>query len=129
MDALKHWRHYLLGAPFQIKTDHKSLEYLQTQPHLSGRLVRWSQYLQEYDFSLQHIRGVDNIVADALSRRYDDIEPEPAPAFSSHLRPDLSSIEKDLPSEPRTLHAMSAECSLGAALMGLLAHLTRDPDS
>jgi hypothetical protein len=32
----------------------------------------------------------------------------PAPAFSSHLRPDLSSIEKDLPSEPRTLHAMSA---------------------
>jgi len=108
VDALKHWRHYLIGAPFQIKTDHKSLEYLQTQPHLSGRLVRWSQYLQEYDFSLQHIRGVDNIVADALSRRYDDIEPEPAPAFSSHLRPDLSSIEKDLPSEPRTLHAMSA---------------------
>ena len=45
---------------------------------------------------------------DALSRRYDDIEPEPAPAFSSHLWPDLSSIEKDLPSEPRTLHAMSA---------------------
>ena len=88
VDALKHWRHYLIGAPFQIKTDHKSLEYLQTQPHLSGRLVRWSQYLQEYDFSLQHIRGVDNIVADALSRRYDDIEPEPAPAFSSHLRPD-----------------------------------------
>jgi len=42
VDSLKHWRHYLLDAPFQIKTDHKSLEYLQTQPHLSGRLVRWS---------------------------------------------------------------------------------------
>jgi len=40
VDSLKHWRHYLLGAPFEIKTDHKSLEYLQTQPHLSGRLVR-----------------------------------------------------------------------------------------
>ena len=53
VDSLKHWRHYLLDAPFQIKTDHKSLEYLQTQPPLSGRLVRWSQYLQEYDFSLE----------------------------------------------------------------------------
>ena len=108
VDALKHWRHYLIGAPFQIKTDHKSLEYLQTQPHLSGRLVRWSQYLQEYDFSLQHIRGVDNIVADALSQQYNNIEPEPAPAFKAHLRPDLSNPETDLSSAPRTLHAMSA---------------------
>jgi hypothetical protein len=72
VDSLKHWRHYLLGAPFAIKTDHKSLEYLQTQPHLSGRLVRWSQYLHEYNFSLQHIRGIDGIVADALSRRYEE---------------------------------------------------------
>ena len=106
VDSLKHWRHYLLGAPFEIKTDHKSLEYLQTQPHLSGRLVRWSQYLQEYQFSLQHIRGVDNIVADALSRRYDNTEQEPA--FLSYLRPDLSSNEEAQPSETRILHAMSA---------------------
>ena len=47
-------------------------------------------------------------MADALSRRYDNIEPEPAPAFKAHLRPDLSNPETDLSSAPRTLHAMSA---------------------
>ena len=36
VDSVKHWRHYLLGAPFRIRTDHKSLEYLQTQPHFAG---------------------------------------------------------------------------------------------
>ena len=50
--------------------------------------------------------SIDNIVADALSRRYEDIEPEPA--FLSYLRPDLSSREEAKPSETRILHAMSA---------------------
>ena len=42
IDSLRAWRHYLLGIPFKIQTDHATLNYLQTQPHLSGRLVRWS---------------------------------------------------------------------------------------
>ena len=29
------WRHYLNGQHFTIKTDHQSLRYLDTQPHLS----------------------------------------------------------------------------------------------
>ena len=106
VDSVKHWRHYLLGAPFSIRTDHKSLEYLQTQPHLSGRLVRWSQYLQEYEFTLKHIRGVDNVVADALSRRYD--HNEPVTPSSCHLRPDLARNEAAGSADARILHAMSA---------------------
>ena len=42
--ALKEWRHYLHGRRFKIHTDHQSLRYLSTQPHLSSRQVRWSEF-------------------------------------------------------------------------------------
>jgi hypothetical protein len=86
VDALRTWRHYLLGIPFDLQTDHASLRYLQTQPHLSGRLVRWAEFLQEYDFSIAHIPGKSNVVADALSRRADFM----APPFMTCPRPDLA---------------------------------------
>ena len=35
--ALRTWRHYLMGKPFKIFTDHHSLKYLMTQPNLSTR--------------------------------------------------------------------------------------------
>ncbi len=37
------WRHYLLGAPFTVKFDHKSLKWLETQDvmTMSDRLLRW----------------------------------------------------------------------------------------
>lgn len=45
-----------------------------TQRDLSGRLARWSLKLQGFDFTIDHRRGKDNIVPDALSRIYcDDI--------------------------------------------------------
>ena len=76
VDSLKAWRHYLLGTRFQLLTDHASLRYLTTQPHLSGRLFRWAQFLGEYDFAIAHVPGKQNTVADALSRR-DDFLPQP----------------------------------------------------
>jgi hypothetical protein len=69
--ALKHWRHYLLGRHFDAYTDHHSLQYLQTQPQLSGRRARWSDLLQEFDVTIHYKKGATNIVADALSRRAD----------------------------------------------------------
>jgi len=38
--AFKHWRPYLLGKKKTlIYTDHQSLKYLKTQPHLTPRQV------------------------------------------------------------------------------------------
>ena len=39
--ALKIWRHYLYGVPYQIFTDHKSLQYIFTQKELNLRQRRW----------------------------------------------------------------------------------------
>jgi RNase H-like domain found in reverse transcriptase len=64
-------RCYLHGSTFTIQTDHHPLRYLDTQPHLSKRQVRWVDALAEYDYAIRYIRGKWNILADTLSRRPD----------------------------------------------------------
>ena len=49
-------------------TDNKGLKYLLDQPNLNARQARWLAFLSEYDFEIQHIKGKQNKVADALSR-------------------------------------------------------------
>jgi len=77
--ALKTWRHYLLGAKFNVATDHRSLIYLQTQPHLSARQTRWLEFLQQFDFTTEYKEGRTNVVADGLSRRPDHKSDSAAP--------------------------------------------------
>ena len=49
-------------------TDNKGLKYLLDQPNLNVRQARWLDFLSEYDFEIQHIKGKKNKVANALSR-------------------------------------------------------------
>src|ERR1700732_4255839 len=71
--ALREWRHYLHGSPFPVtvKTDHKPLVFLPTQTDLMGRRARWSQFLQEFDLTIEYEKGKENVVADSLSRGAD----------------------------------------------------------
>ena len=40
-----------------------------TQLGINGRKARWMAFLSEFDFEVKHIKGKENMVADALSRR------------------------------------------------------------
>ena len=72
VDACSTWRHYLHSEqPFKLLSDHDSLKYHKTMPNLSPRLARWIEKMAEFDYTIEHIAGVKNCVADALSRRAD----------------------------------------------------------
>lgn len=70
--AVKHFRPYIYDKFFEIKSDHKSLIYLFSLKDPSSRLTRIRLDLEEHNFVIDHIKGKDNVVADALSRIHID---------------------------------------------------------
>jgi hypothetical protein len=67
--ALKEWRCYLEGAKHVVcLSDHQPLVHLMSQANLSRRQSRWIEFLSRFNFDIVYQRGVDNGVADALSR-------------------------------------------------------------
>jgi hypothetical protein len=71
--ALRKWRHYLMGRRFKLRTYHNGLKYLFDQPTLNSKKIRWLEFLCEYDFDINHIKGKENKVADALSRKVHEL--------------------------------------------------------
>ena len=73
INAFKEFRHYLLGSKHKVKvyTDHKNIAHFATTQQLSGRQIRWAEYLSEFDYEIIHRKGTENGRADALSRRND----------------------------------------------------------
>jgi hypothetical protein len=70
LDAIKTYHPYLSnGRPFVVHSDHCSLKYIQSLKLSSNpKLIRFSLLLQHFNFSIQHISGASNVVADFLSR-------------------------------------------------------------
>ena len=68
--ALQHFDVYLNVTvhPILVFTDHNPLTFLHKMSNKNQRLTRWSLLLQEYNIVIQHIKGKDNVIADALSR-------------------------------------------------------------
>jgi hypothetical protein len=67
--ALKMWRHYIMGRKFLLLIDNSGVKYLFNQPDLNAREARCLAFFSEFDFEVEHIKGKENKVADALSRR------------------------------------------------------------
>ena len=58
-----------MGRIFKLRIGHNGLKYLFDQPTLNARQTRWLEFLCEYDFDIKHIKGKENKVVDALSRK------------------------------------------------------------
>ncbi|KAJ1095977.1 hypothetical protein NDU88_001126 [Pleurodeles waltl] len=71
MWAVKHFKFYLWGLPFVVRTDHKPLVQIfspKKNEELTPRIRRWAEGLMEYNFVVEYVPGPRNIVADFLSR-------------------------------------------------------------
>jgi len=65
--ALTVWRCYLADSKFTICSDHIPLQYWRTKPSLSHKEVRWSQFIERFDYTWEYRQGKLN-AADPLSR-------------------------------------------------------------
>ena len=66
--AVKHFRVYLYGSRFTVITDHSALTWLMSLNEPTGRLARWSLYLQTFTFEVIHRKGLKHSNVDVLSR-------------------------------------------------------------
>jgi hypothetical protein len=67
--GLKQFRPFLLGRHFLLRVDHSSLTYLRRTPEVMGQAARWLEFIEEFNFTIQHRSGVSHGNCDALSRR------------------------------------------------------------
>jgi len=64
----------LYGTRFTLVLDNKALSFFLSQTNLTYHQTRWRMFLQSYDFDIIHKPGKDNVLADALSRIYEERE-------------------------------------------------------
>jgi hypothetical protein len=66
---LKKWRHYLMPREFILYIDNHALQFITKQEKLKQKQAKWVELMQNFTFVIKHINGIDNKVADDLSRR------------------------------------------------------------
>ena len=101
IEAIRHWRHYLTGRHFKIRTDQRSIAYMfdgkQRGKINNEKIMRWKTELPCYSFDILYRPGPENVSPDTLSR-----------AFCATLTPssDLAGIHNSLchPGVTRMFH-------------------------
>jgi len=79
--AVRRLHKYLIGRHFTLLTDNQPIKFIfDTKKAIptvaAARIQRWALFLMNYDFTIQHIKGTKNEVADCLSRNIYDQEHE-----------------------------------------------------
>src|SRR5712672_3000716 len=84
-------RPFLLGAKYavRVRMDHKNLQYFRQPKKINGRQARWFEFLQDFDYTLEHIPGSSNTITNLLSQRKDlnkgEDTDEPRTLLPDHL--------------------------------------------
>ena len=66
---VKHFRHYLYGREFRVRTDHSSLRWLMNFKDPEGQWARWLETLAMFNMKIEHRPGTQHRNADSLSRK------------------------------------------------------------
>ncbi|CAM8939925.1 unnamed protein product [Rhodiola kirilowii] len=96
--AFEKFRPYLVATKTIVYTDHAAIKYLMAKKDAKPRLIRWVLLLQEFDIEIRDKKGVENVVADHLSRvELYDSKWFSAPFQDSFVGEYLMSAEDDAP--------------------------------
>jgi hypothetical protein len=69
VQALKQWKHYLLGKETILHTDHHPLIFINSQSKIQDqRHLKWETYIQHFHLLIKYKKGTTNKMADLLSR-------------------------------------------------------------
>ena len=68
--ALEKFKVYLTctAHPITVQTDHNPLVFIERVKFKNMRILRWALSLQPFNIRIVHVKGKDNVMADALSR-------------------------------------------------------------
>ena len=66
--AMGHFKVYLYGREFIVRTVHRPQEWLKNQVNPSTRLARWLMIVRQFEFKIEFVSCISNAAADALSR-------------------------------------------------------------
>ena len=65
----QHFKHYLYGKKFILRTDHKAITFmLTTKKPITAQFQNWINFLSSLDMNLEYRKGEQHCNADALSR-------------------------------------------------------------
>jgi RNase H-like domain found in reverse transcriptase len=82
VETLKEYRNLLLGHKIEVFMDHKNLTYKEFN---TERVMCWRLLLEEFGPKLTYIKGVNNVVADFLSRMNIHPQEMSADAFANQV--------------------------------------------
>jgi RNase H-like domain found in reverse transcriptase/Reverse transcriptase (RNA-dependent DNA polymerase) len=99
LKALLKWEDKLLSHRVLVVTDHKALKFFKTQQCLNSQQVCWMEFLACFDFDITYVKGEMNLVADALSRYYENDHWDESHNVSHYINADaqLDPEGEDLP--------------------------------
>ena len=98
--GLKEWRSQLIGLqttePFSAITDHRALEYFSTKRELTPRQMRWAITVADFNLKLTYRPGTANVVADALSRKQEELHTQKEKDKAARTRAFLQAEQLDI---------------------------------
>jgi hypothetical protein len=68
--TLQTWQHYLWPREFIIHSDHEALKHILTQTIMNRHHASWVEFTEYFPYIIKHKNGKENVIVDALSRRY-----------------------------------------------------------
>ena len=81
-----HFRSYIRGAQFTLRTDHSSLRWLQKFCNGDGTLARWYMLLGQFSVTIEYRPGAQHANADGMSRQCGQCSRPDCPVSSSDSR-------------------------------------------